>query len=415
MSPEQEKGQPQLASDVYAIGALGLHALTGESPTDLLNTHTLAFEWMHKVTVSPEFAAILNKMVTYRAVDRYGSAVEALQALQEITPASGKFAPTPKPAPVGHNPTIQVVANPQKERERLEAERHKQEQLQRQQEQERLEAERRRIQRKQEQERLEAERRRIQRKQERERLEAERRKQEQSALAEAKRRELTLDLGNGIKLEVVRVPAGSFMMAGNQYGDGNPIHRVNVPEFLMGKYQVTQAQYEAVMGENPSWFKGKQNPVEQVSWDDAQEFCKKLSQKTGRKVKLPSEAQWEYACRAGSTGKYCFGDNEDQLGKYAWYHENSDCKTHPVGEKLANAWGLHDMHGNVWEWCEDVWHDNYNGAPTYGSAWLSGGNQSKHIVRGGSWFNLDQYCRSADRSRNYLDFWFFNIGFRVIV
>jgi formylglycine-generating enzyme required for sulfatase activity len=190
------------------------------------------------------------------------------------------------------------------------------------------------------------------------------------------------------------------MMGGNQYDDEKPIHRVNVPEFLMGKYQVTQAQYEAVMGENPSRFKGKQNPVEQVSWHDAQEFCKKLSQKTGRKVKLPSEAQWEYACRAGSTGKYCFGDNEDQLGKYAWYGENSDSKTHPVGEKLVNAWGLYDMHGNVWEWCEDVWHNDYNGAPTDGSAWLSDGNQSQHILRGGSWLLNDPNCLSA------LRYWF---------
>jgi formylglycine-generating enzyme required for sulfatase activity len=225
---------------------------------------------------------------------------------------------------------------------------------------------------------------------------------------------LTLDCGNGIKLELVKIPAGSFMMGSNDYDSQKPIHRVNVPEFLMGKYQVTQAQYEAVMGKNPSYFKSKQNPVEQVSWNDAQEFCKKLSQKTGRKVKLPSEAQWEYACRAGSTGIYCFGDNVDQLGKYAWYDENSDSKIHPVGEKLANAWGLHDMHGNVWEWCEDIWHDSYNGAPTDGSAWLSGENQSKHILRGGSWNDFVQLCRSANRSRSNLDFRYNFFGFRFV-
>ena len=230
-----------------------------------------------------------------------------------------------------------------------------------------------------------------------------------------------LDCGNGIKIELVKIPAGSFMMGSNEYDDEKPIHRVNVKEFLMAKYQVTHEQWQAVMGSLPERFiglddkfKGNNHPIVRISWDDAQEFCKKLSQKTGRKVKLPSEAQWEYACRAGSTGKYCFGDNEDQLGKYAWYHENSDCKTHPVGEKLANAWGLHDMHGNVWEWCEDVWHENYNGAPVDGSAWLSGGETNLKILRGGSWYCDDQYCRSAYRYRNILVNWYYGIGFRFV-
>jgi len=132
-------------------------------------------------------------------------------------------------------------------------------------------------------------------------------------------------------------------------------------------------------------------------------------------VKLPTEAQWEYACRAGSTGKYCFGDDVNQLKKYAWYNENAGSKTHPVGEKLANSWGLHDMHGNVWEWCEDVWHENYNGAPVDGSAWLTGGDKDRRALRGGSWNVIGSNCRSAIRFR-------FNAvnsdndsGFRVVV
>jgi formylglycine-generating enzyme required for sulfatase activity/tRNA A-37 threonylcarbamoyl transferase component Bud32 len=241
------------------------------------------------------------------------------------------------------------------------------------------------------------------------------------ALLEPPQNPLILDLGNGIKIELVRVPAGSFMMGSNDRDYEKPIHRVNVPEFLMAKYQVTYEQWQAVMGSLPQRFielddkfKGKNHPIVIISWNDAQEFCKKLSQKTGRKVKLPSEAQWEYACRAGSTGKYCFGDNEDQLGKYAWYDKNSDYKTHPVGEKLANAWGLHDMHGNVWEWCEDVWHDSYNGAPTDGSAWLSGGNQNQHILRGGSWDYFDQNCRSANRLSCGLGIRYLHVGFRFV-
>ena len=184
----------------------------------------------------------------------------------------------------------------------------------------------------------------------------------------------------------------------------------------MGKYPITQKQYKAIMGTNPSYFQGDENcPVEQVSWEEAVVFCKKLSGMTGEKVKLPSEAQWEYACRSGSIGKYYFGDEVNQLGNYAWYYENSGKKTHPVGQKLANAWGLHDMHGNVWEWCEDVWHDSYNDALTDGSAYLKGDEQNMRSLRGGSWDGDIIVCRSAIRDGDDAvlrdDF----IGFRVVL
>jgi len=226
---------------------------------------------------------------------------------------------------------------------------------------------------------------------------------------------LVLECGNGVKLELVKVAAGSFNMGSNDYSDEQPIHRVNLREFLIGKYPVTQAQYQAIMGTNPSNFKGSQNPVEEVSWHDAVKFCEELSRRNGQKVKLPTEAQWEYACRAGSTGKYCFGDDVSKLGNYAWYNENSGSKTHPVGGKLANSWGLHDMHGNVWEWCEDVWHENYNGAPSDGSAWLTGGEQNRRALRGGSWFNDGFVCRSANRVSNNAVVRNSDNGFRVVV
>jgi formylglycine-generating enzyme required for sulfatase activity len=174
---------------------------------------------------------------------------------------------------------------------------------------------------------------------------------------------------------------------GRQVSDEKPQHRVRITKpFYLGKYLVTQEQWEAVMGNNPSHFKGPKNPVEQVSWDDCQQFLRQAQREVGvrgGKFQLPTEAQWEYACRAGSTTRYCFGDDESGLGEYAWYDKNSGNKTHPVGEKKPNAWGLYDMHGNVWEWCQD-WYDGgyYANSPTDDPT----GPGSNRVLRGGSWF-----------------------------
>jgi formylglycine-generating enzyme required for sulfatase activity len=148
-------------------------------------------------------------------------------------------------------------------------------------------------------------------------------------------------------------------------------------------------------------------------WNDAQEFCKMLSKLTSRQYRLPSEAEWEYAARAGSTGDYCFGDDERLLDEYAWYEKNSDSKTHSVGQKKPNDWGLYDVHGNVWEWCEDVWHADYKEAPVDGSAWVSGGDQDWNLLRGGSWIYGAVSARAVFRSiSNPVDRREF-IGFRV--
>jgi formylglycine-generating enzyme required for sulfatase activity len=232
---------------------------------------------------------------------------------------------------------------------------------------------------------------------------------------------------NGVKLEMIYIPGGEFTM-GSNFLDESPPHLVKLSPFFIGKYQITQAQWKAVMGKNPSHFKGDDLPVENALWDDVAQFCEAASKRSGKTYRLPTEAEWEYACRAGSTTKYCFGDDEESLGDYAWYSENSGDTTHPVGQRKPNAWGLYDMHGNVWECCEDVWHRGYNGAPTDGSAWLSGGglsvsgserlsggNPSIRVLRGGSYSNPGSCSCSTYRSFNVVLFFLRAAGFRVVV
>ncbi len=218
---------------------------------------------------------------------------------------------------------------------------------------------------------------------------------------------------NKVQFEMVHLPGGEFQMgSGNGASDEGPVHRVRIAPFSIGKYEVTQAQWKAVMGgNNPSYFKGDSLPVENVSWEYVKEFLKKL----GNGYRLPTEAEWEYAARGGTSTKWSFGDDESRLGEYAWYFENAGISTHPVGQKKPNPFGLYDMHGNVWEWCEDVWHSNYEGAPGDGSAWLSGGDSRYRVLRGGSWLNYGDFCRSADRSINGPGLRDYNIGFRVVV
>ncbi len=235
------------------------------------------------------------------------------------------------------------------------------------------------------------------------------------------------NLGNGATLDLVRIPAGKFMMGSNEYGDEQPIHEASVREFWMGKYVVTNAQWQAIMGTKPSEqydvkFQGENQPVVGVSWDDAKEFCEKASQKTGKLIRLPSETEWEYACRAGTTTPFYFGETiTPDLVNYDGNNPYGDApkgeyrqKTVNVDSFSPNAWGLYQVHGNVWEWCEDVWHDNYNGIPQDGSAWLSDGEQSKRLLRGGSWFSSAFYCRSAIRSRRDAGISSYFIGFRVV-
>ncbi|MBI4851176.1 MAG: formylglycine-generating enzyme family protein [Acidobacteria bacterium] len=205
-----------------------------------------------------------------------------------------------------------------------------------------------------------------------------------------------------------------------------PQHKVKVPAFYIGKYQVTQEQWEEIMGNNPSYLKGDNKlPVENVSWEDSTEFCKKLSEKTGKEYRLPSEAEWEYACRAGSETPFAFGETitleiVNYKGKYPYGEAPKGKyrgKTTPVGSLgVANEFGLYDMHGNVWEWCQDPWHDNYSNAPTDGSVWeLTPSNNMPRVLRGGSRKDLAYNCRSAYRDRSTPDLRYNISGLRVVM
>jgi formylglycine-generating enzyme required for sulfatase activity len=201
--------------------------------------------------------------------------------------------------------------------------------------------------------------------------------------------ELTLDLGNGASMKLVLIRPGKFMMGGKEQ------HEVTLTKpYYLGVTLVTQAQYEAVMGQNPSRFKGPMHPVETIGWDDAADFCRKLSAKTRQTVRLPTEAEWEYACRAGTKTAFSFGDSDADLDDYGWYAGNSSGTTHPVAQKKPNPWGLYDMHGNVWEWCAD-WHDDY---PKQAVTDPQGpGSAPYRIVRGGGYNYGPVNCRSANR------------------
>jgi formylglycine-generating enzyme required for sulfatase activity len=257
----------------------------------------------------------------------------------------------------------------------------------------------------------------------------------------------TEDLGNGVKLEMVKIPAGSFMMGSSKeqfeqfkkeierYCDGCdgsktaktelPQHQVSVPSFYMAKFEITQAQWKSLMKINPSNFKDNDLPAENMSWNDADKFCKLLSQKTGRNYRLPTEAEWEYAARAGSTTHFPFGDtispdivNYDSTAPYGNAPKGDYREKTLAGGKLgiANAFGLYDMVGNVYEWCLDTWHENYEGAPTDGSAWLKGGDTTKRVLRGGAWDVNAYNCRSAYRLADFPDKRGIgpSLGFRVV-
>ncbi|MBD2360242.1 SUMF1/EgtB/PvdO family nonheme iron enzyme [Anabaena minutissima FACHB-250] len=403
MPTEQAGGRPKLSSDVYAVGMLGIQAITGLQPNELpKDPNDDEVIWRNRANVTEKLAVVLNKMVSCYFRDRYPSAVEALAAIKSLQPQQQvtPIVPTPQPpstptkiiTPWSRRKVIQTVgfagaglglailvprlwqSNSQVvtvdktgkivDRRNLEV---------------------------------------------------------KSSFVE--------NLGNGVSLEMVQIPGGTFTMGSpesekNRDSDESPQRQVRVPGFFMGKYEITQEQYQAIMGINPSNFKGEKRPVERVSWDDAVEFCEKLSQKTGKTYRLPSEAEWEYACRAGTTTPFYFG--ETITPDLVNYNGNFPYGSAPKGESRRettnvgifppNSFGLYDMCGNIWEWCQDVYNDSYQDAPRDGSAWLtSSDNDTRLLLRGGSWNNYSWDCRSASRANITRESRGNDVGFRLVM
>jgi eukaryotic-like serine/threonine-protein kinase len=466
MPSEQGIGYPKPASDIYAVGAIAIQCLTGSLPHLLFNEDTLSIEWQHLRHVNLDFARVLNKMIAPDYRQRYASATEALIAIESlISPPQTLPPPTPVRTPVSPAiPTIPVVRSPPPPKpiqppvqsavtkpspnpatrrnfikwlgfggvgavlflalSKMGKESSNEDKTDPtppvfDNEAPKTDAP--------------APVSAIAPKLTKIQFTSVKLNDKGVIIAKpaATAQIYTEALGNGVDLKMVKIPGGNFMMGSpasekNRYASESPQHQVTVPEFYIGQTLVTQSQYQAIMGNNPTHFTGNDKfPVENVSWLDAVEFCEKLSQKTNRTYRLPSEAEWEYACRAGSNTPYAFGEtinpsvvNYDGNFPYGWaakgeYRE----KITPVGSFPPNLFDLYDMHGNLYEWCLDEWVDNYNGTPTDGSARgniISREENIARLLRGGSWYDIAQNCRAAFRSHIAASNRDGDIGFRVV-
>ncbi len=391
---EQANGKPKLASDIHAVGMIGIQALTGQPPYTLPeDPQTGEVIWRNQAQVSNNLANVLDKMVRDHFSQRYQNAEQALQAILSLSPPP---TPTPTPPPPPPTPTVyQSLGNKSPQPVKVLSIPLKTVQFE---------------------------------------TVTVNSKGQITKRSQSQAQVFTETIANGVTLEMVSIPKGNFKMGAPASEVGSrdyerPQHQVTIKPFLMGKYPITQAQWAAVaklpkiqydLKPDPSHFKGKNLPVEEVSWNDAVEFCARLSRKTGRSYRLPSEAEWEYACRAGTTTPFHFGDTVtpdlvNYEGNYPYGAAPKGIyrkKTTAVGSFPPNSFGLYDMHGNVWECCQDIPHGNYNGAPTDGSAWETSGSDYR-VRRGGSWLNNAVICRSANRNYYSAGYRNRNIGFRV--
>jgi len=393
-APEQTLGKAIFSSDIYSLGVTCIYLLTNIEPSELFDPME-GFIWKPHLGnsgnnfISDRLQNLLDKMICSSVKQRYYSATEVLRELNPI-PEAQKSA---KGTSSSNQPAIHI---------RLKKFR--------------FETVTAKVISSRKQSGLFG------------------RKTTVETNIALERQQLQIDyfseiLNNGLAIEMMLVPSGKFLMGSpvneeERAKDESPQHWVNISSFFMSRYPITQAQWQLVMDSSPSHFKGANQPVDSVSWHDSQEFCQKLTRTSGKSYRLPSEAEWEYACRAGTTTAFYFGEiitadivnfNASYVyagspkGKYR--QQTTDIDTFP-----PNAFGLYDMHGNVWEWCQDESHENYKGAPIDGSAWQvmsnATGNRSR-ILRGGAWNSNPGNCRSAFRNGYFPDSRFDRCGFRI--
>ncbi|MDJ0692398.1 MAG: bifunctional serine/threonine-protein kinase/formylglycine-generating enzyme family protein [Xenococcaceae cyanobacterium MO_188.B32] len=418
VAPEQAVGKPTFASDLYSLGATCLHLLTNIEPTDLFDVAEGEWMWREYLEdndISYELSRVLDKLVEGATRRRFESVKEVIAALG----SRGGSVQTPR------------VYSPPPPRRTY----SKTNSISRQ----RLGATSRKSGHRTSSRKTTGANSKLQLKivefdvvtlEQNNRIVIGRNSGLQLNRRRSKAKYITLDLGKGISMDLIGIPGGEFGMGSSEQelergSEESPQHLVKIRPFLFGKYPVTQAQWRAIMGSNPSRFtdheESDHKPVEKVSWLDCVKFCQQLSEIVGRELRLPTESEWEYACRGKTQTPFYFGETiNTELANYNGEYIYGKGKigeyrhqTTKVGSFPANIFGLYDMHGNVAEWCADTWHDNYQGAPTDGSAWSSNRRRDARILRGGSWLHLPGSCRSAHRLRSSPDSKSDAFGFRI--
>jgi eukaryotic-like serine/threonine-protein kinase len=462
MPDEQSSGKPKLGSDIYAVGMIGIQALTGLSPIQLPENFTTGeIIWRDRAQVSDRLANVLDTMVKPHFSQRYQSATEALEALMTVVETQSSVSqaitiasPTPLPSvaplmPLNLQPSNNSASAPTPashafpNRRRFitlaslagfgalgaiiwESVRSKPDQIPTTLKNGNQPAplplppspQTKGLSLKKVEFDVVT-------------LNA----QGKETVSRRSGQFLTEDLGKGLGLVMVEIPDSQFLIGSpdtelKRRSDESPQHTVAIARFLISKYAIDQTKWQAIaalpkierdLPTNPSKFKGAELPVENISWLEAIEFCARLSKDSGRTYRLPTEAEWEYACRAGTSTPFHFGEtiSTSLANYYGDYTYGTGRKgefrrgTVDVAMFKANSFGLHQMHGNVWEWCADYWHPNYQGAPSDSSAWLADGNNTQRILRGGSWGNSPSECRSASRFKAVVDYRGHDVGFRV--
>jgi formylglycine-generating enzyme required for sulfatase activity len=410
VAPEQIRGKAIFASDIYSLGVTCIHLLTNASPFELMDMDGTWIwrDFLENTSISPVLGQVLDRMIASAPSHRYQTAQAVLSDLKNLTSSSSQSNrprfQRPTYLKAGAKTLITPIAPPKSQPTQAIAPSLSQFSFETA-----IVTVNRNAINKLTQNQL------------------------QISTRQKTGRIYIENLGNlqgkPIGLEMVFIPAGRFQIGSpinelEHSEEESPRHIVTIPPFFMSRFPITQRQWKILMDNNPAIFIGNSDrPVETVTWDDTQLFCQKLAERTGRPYRLPSESEWEYACRAGTLTAFGFGEtiaanlaNYNSASPYKYSPQGvSNSSTSEVGTYPANGFGLHDMHGNVWEWCADNWHEDYDLLPKDGSAWTQGGDLSCRVIRGGSWRDPAHYCRSAKRSRNATSQGDRATGFRIVV